>query len=135
MARIKWRRYRGWCLSAFEGLWNTCDPHHKYWLIYFILRFFFYSFHFTVKKKKKKKFLQDFFWCCLVLPYFYCRIACPVGLNCDQMEEVEQYSEYSVERNPRAYMSMRDYRNLLWQNQQPLGRNSNPSRSMRDYRD
>ena len=34
-----------------------------------------------------------------------------VGLNCDQMEEGEQYSEYSVESNPRAYMSMRDYRN------------------------
>ena len=39
-----------------------------------------------------------------------------------------------MERNPRAYMSMRDYRNLPWQNQQPLGRNPNPSRSMRDYR-
>ena len=32
-------------------------------------------------------------------------------------------------------MSMRDYRNLPWQNQQPLGRNPNPYRSMRDYRD
>ena len=39
-----------------------------------------------------------------------------------------------MERNPRAYMSMRDYRNLPWQNQQPLGRNPNPYRSMRDYR-
>ena len=68
------------------------------------------------------------------MPYLYSRIACPVGLNCDQMEEGEQYSEYSVQRNPRAYMSMRDYRNLPWQNQQPLGRNPNPSRSMRDYR-
>ena len=58
-----------------------------------------------------------------------------MSLNCDQMEEGEQYSEYSVERNPRAYMSMRDYRNLPWQNQQPLGRNPNSSRSMRDYRD
>ena len=29
---------------------------------------------------------------------------------------------------------MRDYRNLPWQNQQPLGRNPNPYRSMRDYR-
>ena len=46
-----------------------------------------------------------------MLPYFYCRIAYSVGLNCDQMEEGEQYSEYPVERNPRAYMSMRDYRN------------------------
>ena len=32
-------------------------------------------------------------------------------------------------------MSMRDYRNVPWQNQQPLGRNPNPSRSMRDYKD
>ena len=70
-----------------------------------------------------------------MLPYFYCRIACLVGLNCDQMEEGEQYSEYSVERNHRAYMSIRDYRNLPWQNHQPLGRNPNPNRSMRDYRD
>ena len=46
------------------------------------------------------------------VPYLYYRIACPVGLNCDQMEEGEQYNEYSVERNPRAYMSMRNYRNL-----------------------
>ena len=37
--------------------------------------------------------------------------------------------------NPRAYMTMRDYRNLAWQNQQPLGRNPNPNRYMRDYRD
>ena len=32
-------------------------------------------------------------------------------------------------------MTMRGYRNLVWQNQQPLGRNPNPNRSMRDYRD
>ena len=51
------------------------------------------------------------------------------------MEEGNQYSEYSVESNPRAYMTMMDYRNLAWQNQQPLGRNPNPNRSMRDYRD
>ena len=31
VARIKWRRCRGWCLSAFDELWNSCDPHHKYW--------------------------------------------------------------------------------------------------------
>ena len=30
------------------------------------------------------------------------------------MEEGEQYSEYSVERNPRPYMSMRGYRNPPW---------------------
>ena len=43
--------------------------------------------------------------------------------------------QYSQEGNPRAYMTMRDYRNLAWQNQQPLGRNPNPNRSMRDYTD
>ena len=43
--------------------------------------------------------------------------------------------QYSQESNPRAYMTMRDYRNLAWKNQQPLGRNPNPKRSMRDYRD
>ena len=32
-------------------------------------------------------------------------------------------------------MTMRDYRNLAWLNQQPLGRNPNPNRSIRDYRD
>ena len=48
--------------------------------------------------------------------------------------EEEQYSQYPMERNHRGYMSMRDYRNLPWQNPQPLGRNPNPSRSMRDYR-
>ena len=62
-------------------------------------------------------------------------IACLVGLNCDQMGEGEQYSEFLVERNPRAYMSMRDYMNLPWQGQQSMERNPNPSRSMRDYRD
>ena len=51
------------------------------------------------------------------------------------MEEGKQYSEYSVESTPRAYMTMRDYRNLAWQNQQPWERNPNPPRSMRDYRD
>ena len=40
-----------------------------------------------------------------------------------------------VERNPNPPRSMRDYRNLAWQNQQPLGSNPNPNRSMRDYRD
>ena len=41
--------------------------------------------------------------------------------------------QYSQETNPRAYMTMRDYRNLAWQNQQPWERNPNPPRSMRDY--
>ena len=47
----------------------------------------------------------------------------------------EQYSEYLVERNPRAYMTMRDYRDLPYQWQQHVERNPNPPRSMRDYRD
>ena len=51
-------------------------------LLYFIVIFLFY-FHFK-KKKKKENFLQDCFWCCLVLPYFYYRIECSVGLNYDQ---------------------------------------------------
>ena len=43
--------------------------------------------------------------------------------------------QYSQGGNPRAYMTMRDYRNLPWQWQQPVERNPNPNRSMRDYRD
>ena len=45
--------------------------------------------------------------------------------------------QYSQEGNPRAYMTMRDYRNLpyQWGNQQPVERNPNPPRSMREYRD
>ena len=45
--------------------------------------------------------------------------------------------QYGQEGNPRAYMTMRGYRNLpyQWGNQQPVGRNSNPPRSMREYRD
>ena len=43
--------------------------------------------------------------------------------------------QYSQEGNPRAYMTMRDYRNLPYQWQQPVGRNPNPPRSMREYRD
>ena len=45
--------------------------------------------------------------------------------------------QYGQEGNPRAYMTMRDYRNLpyQWENQQPVGRNPNPNMSLRDYRD
>ena len=45
--------------------------------------------------------------------------------------------QYGQEGNPRAYMTMRDYMNLpyQWGNQQPVGRNPNPPRSMREYRD
>ena len=41
--------------------------------------------------------------------------------------------QYSQEINLRAYMSLRDYRNLPWQ--QHIERNPNPCRSMREYRD
>ena len=45
--------------------------------------------------------------------------------------------QYGQEGNPRAYMTMRDYKNLpyQWGNQQPVRRNPNPPRSMREYRD
>ena len=43
--------------------------------------------------------------------------------------------QYGQEGNPRAYMTMRDYRNLELQNQQPVGRNPNPNMSLREYRD
>ena len=98
-------------------------------LLYFIVIFYF------IFIKKNKKSLQDCFWCCLVLPYFYCRIECSVGLNCDQMEMGEQYSENLMEGSPSAYVTTRDYRNLPWQWQQPVERNPNPYRSMREYRD
>ena len=43
--------------------------------------------------------------------------------------------QYSQEGNPRAYMTMRDYRNLPYQWQQPVERNPNPPRCMSEYRD
>ena len=79
--------------------------------------------------------LQGCFCVGLCCPIFAAGIHVSVGLNTNQMEEGKQYSEYSVERNPRAYMSMRDYRNLPWQWQQPVERNPNSCRSMREYRD
>ena len=95
------------------------------------------SFH-CIKKKKKKNCCRIVFFFCVVLccPVFAAGIHVPVGLNCDQREHLggEQYSEYLVERNPRAYMSMRDYMNLPWQGQQPMERNPNTYKSMRDYR-
>ena len=44
-------------------------------------------------------------------------------------------NQQPVERNPSEYMSMRDYRNLELRNQQPVGRNPNPNMSLREYRD
>ena len=48
-----------------------------------------------------------------MLPVFAAGIHVPMGLNYNQMEHIrgQQYSEYPMERNPRAYMSIRDYRN------------------------
>ena len=43
--------------------------------------------------------------------------------------------QYGQEGNPRAYMTMRDYRNLPYQWQQPVERNPSEYRSMREYRD
>ena len=43
--------------------------------------------------------------------------------------------QYSQEGNPRAYMTMRDYRNLPYQWQQHVERNPSEYRSMREYRD
>ena len=48
---------------------------------------------------------------------------------------LELQNQQPVERNPSEYMSMRDYRNLELQNQQPVGRNPNPNMSLREYRD
>ena len=49
------------------------------------------------------------------------------------MEE-GQYGQHAAGGNPKAYMTMRDYRNHAWQSQQPVERNPNEYRSMRDYR-
>ena len=49
--------------------------------------------------------------------------------------EKGQYGQHVVGGNPSAYMSIRDYRNLPWQWQQPVERNQNLCRSMREYRD
>ena len=79
---------------------------------FYITVVFIYLFHFIVKEKKRKKFPAGLF---LVLSYvalfLVVGIHFPVDLSCDQMEEGEQYNEHLVERNPRAYMSKRDYRN------------------------
>ena len=69
--------------------------------------------------------------CC---PVFAAGIHVSFGLNCERMEPPHD-EQYSQKRNHGAYMSMRDYRHLPWNNQQPVERNPNPSRTMRDYRD
>ena len=70
-----------------------------------VVFFLFISFH--CKRNEKKKFVAGFL-CCPVLA-----TGVHFGLNCGPMEylEGEQHYQYPVERNPRTYMSMRDYRN------------------------
>ena len=60
-----------------------------------------------------------------------------VGKFTEKKMEHPYGKQYGQEGNPRAYMTMRDYRNLpcQWGIQQPVGRNPNPPRSMREYRD
>ena len=52
MARIKWRRCRGWCLSAFDKLGTLLILITSFgeFILYFIVIFLFY-FHFIKKKK------------------------------------------------------------------------------------
>ena len=42
--------------------------------------------------------------------------------------------QYTMEGNPSAYMSMRNYINQSWQSQPPVERNPRAYMSMRDYR-
>ena len=81
-------------------------------IILLLVFFFLKLVHLTIKKKKKKKnfFAAGLFLC---YPVFDAGIHVPVGLNCEQMEPPHE-EQYSQERNPRAYMSMRDYRNPPW---------------------
>ena len=58
-----------------------------------------------------------------------------VGKLTEKKMEPPYEEQYNHEGSPSAYMTMRDYRNLAWQNQQPWERNPNPPRSMREYRD
>ena len=77
-------------------------------LFYISLSFFFI---FISLEKKKKLIAAGLFLCCLGLA---ARVH--FGLSCGPMEyiEGEQHYQYPVERNPRTYMSMRDYRNHPW---------------------
>ena len=117
-------------------------------LLLFHCQLFFKYVSLYIYKKKKKRVAKGLFLSCpafvagihfqwikilrQAVQYKFCG-----KIDCDQMEhlEGEQYTQYNMERNPRAYMSMRDYRNLPWQWQHPVERNSNPCRFMREYRD
>ena len=48
--------------------------------------------------------------------------------------EQGQYGQHVAGGNLSAYISMRDYRNQPWQSQQPVEKNPNEDRSIRDYR-
>ena len=101
-------------------------------LLYFIVIFF--SFH---KKKLKISAAGIHSQWISNLEGRLLKVNLPQELELNQMEhlEGEQYSQYPMEGNSRRYMSMRDYRNLPWQWQQPVVRNPNPPKSMREYRD
>ena len=74
----------------------------------FHCHFFLVSFK---KINKSKNFAAGLLLCSPVLA-----AGVHFGLNCGPMEypEGEQHYQYPVERNPRTYMSMRDYRNPPW---------------------
>ena len=111
MPRIKWRRCKGWCLSANDDILNTCDPHYLTILFSITLSvFFLVSFH----CQKKKSRIVSLLYC--VCPVFVAGVHVLVGLNCDKMKPMheEQHSQYPVERNPSAYRSMRDYKHPPW---------------------
>ena len=96
-------------------------------ILYFIVIFFFFH-------KKKKKSAAGSFLCCFCVALFQLQDCIFQWFELREMES--PYGEqYSQEGNPRAYMTMRDYRNLPYQWQQPVERNPNPYRSMREYRD
>ena len=97
-------------------------------------------------KKKKKNSVAGLFSCAISLlqesisngfESFKAISSGSVGKLIEKKMEHPYGKQYGQEGNPRAYMTMRDYRNLpyQWQNQQPVGRNPNPNMSLREYRD
>ena len=94
-------------------------------------QFCFFSTFQYIKKKKKKSVAGQFLCGPILTAGLFSS-----GLNGEKMEH-PYGKQYGQEGNPRAYMTMRDYRNLpyQWGNQQPVGRNPNPNMSLREYRD
>ena len=79
----------------------------------FLLSFYchFLLVQFIVKEKKNS--CKTVFGVVLCCPVFAAGIHVLVGLNCEQIEPPHE-EQYNHERNPRAYMSIRDYRNPPW---------------------